>query len=271
MNKDYGIFAGNTERKPEAQTEAGCRDSRRHSAESSGAGCRKQCGMPDVRWIADWKRVCGQVLFRLVNTEQNTGMLEHMPHTDMPELGLSMVYYLLLDAGDGQHAAVHVQHSLMRAWKVSEAELRRQAGRNTPERMRIGLYRLVQAEAEGAGLETARMQETAAGSIRAYVLTNEQMLYGAAGMLYEGVLEHAAEEMRSGFYVLPSSVHEVILYSSEGTDRMELEGLKSMVAEINRSGLVDREDVLSDEVYYYDRMKRRLFSAGRTGTGGGEA
>lgn len=77
-------------------------------------------------------------------------------------------------------------------------------------------------------------------------------------ILYEGVPERAAEQFNSGFYILPSSVHEVILLPSDRKKMFNTESLKGMVAEINRSGEVSDDEVLSDEVYYYDRDRHKL-------------
>ncbi len=82
-------------------------------------------------------------------------------------------------------------------------------------------------------------------------------------MFYKGVLKRAAEKIGSGFYVLPSSVHEVMLLPSAGPDRKEAAELKELVAGINRSSVLRAEDVLADEVYYYDMKKHELAVAGR--------
>ena len=44
-----------------------------------------------------------------------------------------------------------------------------------------------------------------------YVLTNRYRNFGAACLLYEGCLERIGEKLGGEFYVLPSSVHEVII------------------------------------------------------------
>lgn len=91
-----------------------------------------------------------------------------------------------------------------------------------------------------------------------YVLTNEQKLYGAGCMLYEGVLEREAERLGADLYILPSSVHEVMLLPALPDERGALDELRNMVAGINRSDALLARDVLSDQVFYYDRKKRKL-------------
>ena len=44
-----------------------------------------------------------------------------------------------------------------------------------------------------------------------YVLTNKSRINGAAGIMYEGVLKKLADKLESDMYILPSSIHEVII------------------------------------------------------------
>ena len=72
--------------------------------------------------------------------------------------------------------------------------------------------------------------------------------FGAIVMLYKGVLRKFAKE-HGGFYILPSSVHEV-LFMPRGTGIGEND-LLSMIQQINEE-VVDPYDILSDSLYYYD-------------------
>jgi hypothetical protein len=87
------------------------------------------------------------------------------------------------------------------------------------------------------------------------VLTNSQKYEGAAVIFYPGMLEMIADDMPQGFYVLPSSKHEVMICpKSEGVN---LEELNEMVREINRTQVAP-EDRLSDFVHEYDPVTKQL-------------
>ena len=88
-----------------------------------------------------------------------------------------------------------------------------------------------------------------------YVLSNKQKLQGAACMFYPDILKNFAEEKNSDLYILPSSIHEVILLPAVGD--LEKEGLLEMVTEINKTQ-VQECDVLADSVYYYNRKLQQL-------------
>lgn len=70
-----------------------------------------------------------------------------------------------------------------------------------------------------------------------------------------GVLNQVSQIFPEGFYILPSSVHEVLIVP-KGTE-MEPQELGKIVREVNRTE-VSRADVLSDRVYEYDREKEKI-------------
>ena len=83
----------------------------------------------------------------------------------------------------------------------------------------------------------------------AFVLTNRSAFFGAAVLFYPGVMEKIASIFCCGFYVLPSSLHEVIIIpDAAGAD---IPGMIHTVHEANAT-VVDRCDVLSDNVFHYD-------------------
>lgn len=81
-----------------------------------------------------------------------------------------------------------------------------------------------------------------------FVLTTESGIFGASALFYPRVLDKIAEMFRVGLYILPSSVHEVIILPDAGN--FNAEDLKRMVHEAN-STVVDPKDVLSDNVWYF--------------------
>lgn len=75
-------------------------------------------------------------------------------------------------------------------------------------------------------------------------------------MLYEGILEKVGQKLGENYYILPSSIHEVIVVpESKSPVKQDLE---EMVREINETQ-VEEEEVLSDRVYYFSRKENRLF------------
>jgi hypothetical protein len=88
-----------------------------------------------------------------------------------------------------------------------------------------------------------------------YILTSESRCFGSSAMLYDHVFCEFEGLMEGDLFVLPSSVHEVIVTpASGGFSGFELE---RMVTEINKE-CVPEYEVLSNRVYYYDRENDEL-------------
>lgn len=79
--------------------------------------------------------------------------------------------------------------------------------------------------------------------------------FGACTLAYKGIAEKVRRLFGSGYYILPSSLHEVILLKDDGTPNAE--DLKALVEQANRSVCLP-QDVLSDSVFYFDGEIRRV-------------
>lgn len=118
----------------------------------------------------------------------------------------------------------------------------------------IGMDTLDAQARENAKKDGYTIQD-AAGIIEAdpsymYMLTNRYCLYGAAGMLDKSMLAQFADEKGADIYILPSSVHELILLPV--TEERDKGGLNEAIKDANRI-TADPGDRLADHVYLYER------------------
>ena len=88
-----------------------------------------------------------------------------------------------------------------------------------------------------------------------YIMTNQAGVNGASVILYDRFLEEFSDRMDSEYYIIPSSIHEVILIPRENF--MEPEEIRRMIREVNFT-VVGPDDYLSDSLYYYNREKGRI-------------
>ena len=88
-----------------------------------------------------------------------------------------------------------------------------------------------------------------------YCLTNRLSSYGAAAILYPGLLKEYARRCGRNLLILPSSVHEVLLMVMGDENRTG--ELTEMVRNINRT-VVRKDEVLSDHIYIYDQGKDEI-------------
>lgn len=91
-----------------------------------------------------------------------------------------------------------------------------------------------------------------------YVVTSTAFFHGATVLFYPGMMEMLAKVFKGNYFILPSSIHECITIPDNGD--FTYEGLKEMVTTINHTQ-VEPKDRLTDEVYYYDVVKREFRKA----------
>lgn len=193
---------------------------------------------------------------RLVNTKANRQRLSHMPHRGMEDLSLTLA--LSLPLGDaGRTGSIEVTDEIMGLWGVDEETLFRQAYENM-ERVQPPMLKEMgtlfgMAEPVNLLAEDGGSMQKPEGMM--FVLTNVGMQYGASAIACPGVMEKISRMFPEGFYILPSSVHEVLVVPKD--KELPPKELGKMVREVNQTG-VSREEVLSDRVYEYDKEKGRI-------------
>lgn len=176
-------------------------------------------------------------------------MLLKIPHVKY--LDLAVVFYYRLEEGRFEGATILIHNCNLEAWGINRRRLLEDAVMNTSRKLPYTFQSMEEVIAELTGEEEACGGEEEI----MYVLTNEKKYLGAAALLYPYVLNHIGKILKNNFYVLPSSIHECILVPDSGRySRMEL---MSMVREVNESQ-VEKEEILSYEVYYYDRERQAL-------------
>ncbi len=200
----------------------------------------------DMSFFTDYEKVKDRIVYKLVNCARNQELLQDVPY--VPYLDLAVVFCCLLKDNRNGSATVLIRRKHMEHWGVNTEELFALAKENSP--------RLLSYELEDMNTLMKRIcGEDTMESGQMYVLSNRQRLFGASCILDEHLLEKIASDQHSGFYVLPSSIHEVILLPRKAPDTSE--ALSKMVQEINESHL-SSDEVLSDHVYYYDFNQKKL-------------
>ncbi len=203
----------------------------------------------DADFFSDYRRVRPTVVFKLINYEKNKKLLERIPH--VPFLNLAVVFYCLLPDTPVGNATVLIHNSHMEYWKIACGELYKDAKQNTPRLLPAEVKPMSQVLLElSQGVDSQEEDE-----VPMYVMTNSRKAFGAACVLYDGMLKHCAKRLDSAFYLLPSSVHEVILIPEKVVPE---EGeLASMVQDMNRTQVL-RTEVLSDQIYFYSPESGQL-------------
>ena len=200
----------------------------------------------------EWKNVRGKIEMTVINKAWNEDAMSGIPHMDF--LDLVLYCRIIIDKNENGVASMIVQKHMLKEWTISEEELWEAAFSNLKtEEFEIKdvneVLRFIFPEGGLTGLPNKNKFESAL-----YVLTNKYQNRGAIGMLRTDLLEKFADWSGCDLYILPCSIHEVLILRD---DEIPVDKLRRMVRSVNR-GVVDDMDRLSDEVYYYQRGSGKL-------------
>lgn len=198
-----------------------------------------------------WEKVQKKVYPMLVSAKENEDLKETYFYQEYLDF---LVLYVIrvMEVGIG---SIKITKQMVKSWKVSEYEIHRQAVENLKsDGYRVRNLNSVVKENLLAITEDA--EEEIEESEPMYVLTNQIKYFGAAGIF---LCAEMFQEIvgKQNFYILPSSVHELILVVDCG--EYEMEALSDMVKEVNEGQLTANE-ILSDHAYYFDWKTEQIYT-----------
>lgn len=208
---------------------------------------------PDVQLseLMDYEAMKGKLMVEVVPTAGNEEMLKGVPHVNHEDI--SMIYRFVMENDGEGISSVLVKNEMLKNYGISAEKLHADAMKNAPELFPTEIRSMQETMAEILGIEPEDIPME--GMMPMYVATCNHGIYGAGCIFYPEFMEQAVEKMSGDFFILPSSVHEVILIPDMvDTSFRELE---EMVQSINKEQ-VSPSERLSDSVYHYD-SKDKVF------------
>ena len=213
----------------------------------------KPRGKIDTSFFTDYANVRPHIAYKLIHYERNRHLLADLPH--FRYLDLAIVFYCLVSSSPSGNATILIRKDHLRFWNISPTQLFDAAKENTPRLLSYDLRNMNDLMEEllapaHSTLSDPDIKKEDAAICPMYVLTNQNKLNGASCILYEHLLEHFADRLCCDLYILPSSIHEVIMIPA--TSDTSYQELSQMVQEVNDTQ-VSPEEILSDHVYYFSR------------------
>ena len=205
--------------------------------------------------LENLEHVKNNITYKIFNREWNRHYLEDTAYIEY--LDLAIVFYCtFITEEEGHVYSVKVSEGLMNEWHVDKDQLLKLAEKNTRGMLGIRIREINEILEDSFDMDD-ELKEAISNSERdpMYILSNNTTGYGAVNMLMPGVLSDIAEELDDDLYIIPSSVHEVILVPLNG--RLRREEIDDMVKDINKS-VVDSRDILADHVYVYNRQEDKI-------------
>lgn len=222
--------------------------------------------------LSDYGKICKKVGFRIVNFEKNKELLAEIPYVRF--LDMAIVFFVLVQcngSSEPENASFLIHDEHLKMWNVDIGEIYRDALYNTPELFPPKICCMTEILTEILSEEIKQgndfqkeeymamrmeLEELESGNHnKMYVLTNDRKVNGAACLLYKNILKEFCEKTGKDFYIIPSSIHEVLLIPAENDIRIN--DLKVLVKDVNKTEL-EEEEILSDNIYYYDCEKDNI-------------
>lgn len=190
--------------------------------------------------------ILGHVEYQLVNADRNAERLQGVPSKKIADL--AALYRTVISNDERGTASYIVSDEMMKNAEISIEELDEAADRNTKNAgFLVKSMQQVMAEMMGMPEE---MAEAMADGPQMFVLTNDRKTNGASILLFKEQLVELAEKVDDDFFILPSSIHELLAIPASQVD--DAEQLRQMVREVNDTQVAP-DEILGYEVYLYNR------------------
>ncbi len=190
---------------------------------------------------------------KFINYEKNKKMLEDTPHVKY--LDLAIVFYLLVEFSEYGKSSMLVREEHKTMWGVTTEQLYKDAMLNVEKLLPAAFQTLNVVIQEVLQEEIKANIKDVRKDANMYVLTNKEKYFGAICLLYKEKLKEIGELLGKNFYIIPSSIHEVLIVTEDKVAKRE--ELDTVIREVNQTQVIE-EEVLSDHAYYYNCKKGEI-------------
>lgn len=202
----------------------------------------------DADFYTDFDKVKSHLFVKMISRKNNEKLIKDIPYREF----LDLIIAVYCDVSDmcQLEATILVRNEHLERWEIDREELIDIAYDNT-KRVGCQLRDIVEIAGEIKGDEAIEaVARDVAG--RMFVMNNTRPFFGAICMTYDDMLDEFLECSDNGVYIIPSSIHEVILVSEEFIGK-EPQQINQIIEYVNSDSL-SAEEVLSEHAYYYSKQ-----------------
>lgn len=217
-----------------------------------------------VEEFKDFSKMQKGIRCKLINKEENFVLLKSIPYVEF--LDLVLIFYCIFSETDTYTQSCVITNRHIALWNIKVEELQEIALFNTKKysyfsitamnRIIVELFK--QQLFEGEVYENEEILKYINDGIEEnnmYVLTNKQKIFGAVAIVYNEVLENFANIINNDLYIIPSSIHEVIIIPYTKSEDVSI--YNQIIEEVNMNN-VREEERLSGHLYLYERATRQV-------------
>lgn len=212
--------------------------------------------------LSNYESARHHLSIRLCDPDLNQELLENSVHSKVSDF--EAIYQLKFAMPDERVGYSTITPAMLDTWGVSMETLQKDAATCTWAEYPIlsPLGNTISYLTSGLPLpnllETGEPIQMSDDMLPIFVLSNDHAMQGASLITLPDLLDQIGDIVQDDFYILPSSLHEVIIVPQN--TQMSLDELSEMVHSINESQ-VAAEELLSDKVQHYDTKAHLLENA----------
>ena len=237
----------------------------------------------DIKDISVLEKIKHIIYYKVINYDMNKALLKDIPHFRF--LDLAIVFYILVLKDDDGQATALIDNQHLAGWEITREELRDIAFENTWKKFPVVIRKMEDIVSEmilddilgdeewvpededsyddeyisedtqygdytyGELKEVVReeVEDLKVEDVNMYVMTNSMKHNGATCITYPNAIRNFAEEHQCDVFIIPSSIHEVILIPDT---ICSIDTINELIKDVNRRQL-DPVEVLSDHAYVY--------------------
>lgn len=182
--------------------------------------------------------ILDNLFFEVINTDMNADLIKKIPHIDVCG-DLVGIYRMKVGENLNEMESLIVTNQLLKQADISEEELLRATTKSTDI-----ILPPVSKSLSDMIYEITGVREPEQNMM--YVMTNELKMFGANVLVNDTRLQEMADTLCGNFYIIPSSIHEVLAVP----DNKPAEMLQNIVKDVNNTQLRENE-ILSYKVFHY--------------------
>ena len=204
--------------------------------------------------VENWDAMKDKVEITLRGKENFDLAMSRSVHSLIEE-DMVIFYIFRAKEEEGVKNIIYIPNKLMQIWGITKEELREAAIANTAREHPAMLEGLADHLAKILKIGVPECFEE-----HMWVATNNDGEEGACVIMYPGFLDRTAAELEDDLFIIPSSIHEVIILKAHDSGlngRDIAEEFKIMIPEVNSEDVRPVER-LSNIPYHYDREKKLL-------------
>ena len=204
----------------------------------------------DISILDSYEKARPHLITQLISISGNEQMLKNIPFMQIEDL--AVIYRISVSLGSGSETTI-VTNDLLDSFRVTVKQLHEDALKNDAVLRPAVVREMLDVLTEISGQYQPEVSDFCGPKL--FFIGNSDHCYGASAIFYPGVLEKCYKILKNNYYILPSSIHEMLIVADEPSIRRE--NINEMIREINRE-LVHPAERLADHGFYYDGREKRF-------------